>query len=39
MYSRSVGNSTHDATERIDLTHEMSLGDPTDCRVTRHLSD
>lgn len=34
-----VSGSSHDSTEGIDFADDGSLGDATDCRIARHLSD
>src|SRR5689334_5376461 len=38
LNSGAINHSTHDAAERVDLTHEMSLRNAADGRVTRHLT-
>ena len=35
----AVGRSPHDAAQRVDLAHQVSLRDPAHCRVARHLRD
>ena len=34
-----VDRAAHDAVERVDLAHQMALGEPADRRVARHLAD
>jgi len=34
-----VCSSSHDSSERIDLTNDRPFGDATDCRIARHLPD
>ena len=34
-----VGDPAHHAIQRIDLTHQVSLTQPADCRIARHLAD
>ena len=36
---RAVDRPAHDAVERIDLAHQMTLAEPADRRVARHLAD
>jgi hypothetical protein len=36
--SRRVGRPPHDPAERIDFTHDSTLGDSPDRRVTGHLT-
>ena len=35
----AVDRAAHDPVERIDLAHQMALGEPADRRVARHLAD
>ena len=35
----AVDRPAHDAVERVDLAHQMALGEPADRRVARHLAD
>src|SRR5262249_23499328 len=37
--ARLVGDFAHDATQRIDLAHEVSLRGPTDSWIAAHLCD
>lgn len=34
-----VGSSSHDSAERIDLANDRPLGNATNCRIARHLTD
>src|SRR5213595_2982238 len=35
----SIGDFAHDATEGVDLAHQVAFGDTTHCGVARHLRD
>ena len=35
--ARAVGDDAHDAAERVDLAHHVTLRDPADRGVARHL--
>jgi len=35
----AVDGAAHDSVECIDLAHQMTLGEPADRRVARHLAD
>ena len=35
----AVGGAAHQPVERVDLAHELALGQPADRRVARHLAD
>jgi hypothetical protein len=39
MYSRAVNYFAHDAAEGVKLTHNMTLSDAANRRVTRHLTN
>jgi hypothetical protein len=39
MDRSSVGGATHDATHRVDLTHQMSLADAADRGIAGHLAE
>jgi hypothetical protein len=34
-----VGSPSHDSSERIDLPDHCALGNATNCRIARHLTD
>jgi hypothetical protein len=36
---RAIGGPRHDPAHRVDLTDKMTLADPADRRVTRHLAE
>src|SRR6516164_634193 len=37
--SSLIGNTAHKSVQSINLTHEMSLAEPANCRVARHGPD
>ena len=37
--ARHIGQPSHQPVQRIDLTHQMPLAQPTDSRVAAHLAD
>jgi len=37
LNSHGIGDFAHDATEGVDLAHQMTLGHAADCRITAHL--
>jgi hypothetical protein len=39
LNARSIGNAPHDPVQRVNLAHEMSLAQASNCGITRHFSD
>jgi hypothetical protein len=39
LNAHGVGHDSHDAAERVDLAHEVALGDPADRGIAGHLRD
>jgi hypothetical protein len=36
---RSIGDSSHESAERVDLSDELTLSKPADCRIATHVAD
>ena len=39
MDARRVGDPAHQAVERVDLADQVTLAEPPDSRIARHLAD